>query len=106
MKKARVGFGRTELSLRLSCKEFCALSSGHGPRGLAFQGGGEGLDFHVFYFHFRPLKERPPGTSAANFALYNLGMVPGDKVLKGFAKPWIFKTFWDVKNAEEHENAG
>ena len=46
--KTRVGFGRTELSLRLSCTEFCALSSGHGPRGLGFQGGEEGVDFHVF----------------------------------------------------------
>ena len=30
--KTRVGFGRTELSLMLSYTEFCALSSGHGPR--------------------------------------------------------------------------
>ena len=37
--KTRVGFGRTELSLRLSCTEFCALSSGHGPRGEGFYGG-------------------------------------------------------------------
>ena len=29
--KTRVGFGRPELSLRLCCTEFCALSSGHGP---------------------------------------------------------------------------
>ena len=36
--KTRVGFGRTELSLRLSCTECCALSSGHGPRDLGFQG--------------------------------------------------------------------
>ena len=47
LKTNRVGFGRTELSLRLSCTEFCALSSGHGPRGLGFQDGGEGVDFHV-----------------------------------------------------------
>ena len=46
--KTRVGFGRTELSLRLSCTEFCALSSGHGPRGKGFEGGGESLDFHDF----------------------------------------------------------
>ena len=44
----RVGFGRTELSLRLSCTEFCALSSGHGPRGRGFEGEGETLDFHDF----------------------------------------------------------
>ena len=48
--KTRVGFGRTELSLRLSCTEFCALSSGHGPRGLRFEGGGENLDFHDFFW--------------------------------------------------------
>ena len=46
--KTKVAVGRTELSLRLSCTEFCALSSGHGPRGLGFQGGEEGVDFHVF----------------------------------------------------------
>ena len=46
--KTRVGFGRTELSLRLSCTEFCALSSGHGPRVFGFQGGEEGVNFHVF----------------------------------------------------------
>ena len=43
--KTRVGFGRTELSLRLSCTEFCALSSGHGPRGRGFEGEEETLDF-------------------------------------------------------------
>ena len=41
--------GRTELSLRLSCTEFCALSSGHGPRRRGFEGGGETLDFHDFF---------------------------------------------------------
>ena len=46
--KTRVGFGRTELSLRLSCTEFCALSSGHGPRGEGFYGGSSRVDFHVF----------------------------------------------------------
>ena len=49
LKKTRVGFGRTELSLRLSCTEFCALSSGHGPRGLGFEGGGETLYFHDLF---------------------------------------------------------
>ena len=48
LNKTRVGFGRTELSIRLSCTEFCALSSGHGPRGLGFQGGSSRMDFHVF----------------------------------------------------------
>ena len=47
--KTRVGFGRTELSLMLSCTEFCALSSGHGPRNPWFEGGGETLDFHDFW---------------------------------------------------------
>ena len=46
--KTRVGFGRTELSLRLSCTEFCALSSGHGLRGRGFEGRGETLDVHDF----------------------------------------------------------
>ena len=44
--KTRVGFGRTELSLMLSCTEFCALSSGHGPRGRGFEGFSKSLDFH------------------------------------------------------------
>ena len=44
--KTRVGFGRTELSLRLSCIEFCALSSGQGPRGRGFEGFCKTLDFH------------------------------------------------------------
>ena len=43
-----VGFGPTKLSLRLSCTELCALSSGHGPRGQGFEGGEETLDFHAF----------------------------------------------------------
>ena len=47
--KTRVGFGRTELSLRLSCTEFRALSSGHGPRNPRFEGGGETLDFHDLF---------------------------------------------------------
>ena len=47
--KNRVGFGRTELSLRLSCTEFSALSSGHGPRNLGFQGGSSMWDFYVFF---------------------------------------------------------
>ena len=46
--KTRVGFGRTELSLRLSCTEFCALSSWHGPRGEGFYGGSSGADFCIF----------------------------------------------------------
>ncbi len=40
--KTRLGFGSPELSLRLSCTESCALSSGHGPRGLGFYGGRQG----------------------------------------------------------------
>ena len=46
--KTRVGFGRTELSLMLSYTEFCALSSGHGPRGLGLEGGSLGMHFDVF----------------------------------------------------------
>ena len=48
LKKTRVGFGRTELSLRLSCTEFCALSSRHGPSGQGFEGFCKTLDFHDF----------------------------------------------------------
>ena len=47
--KTRVGFGRTELSLMLSYTEFCALSSGHGPRGRGFEGFCKTLDFHDFF---------------------------------------------------------
>ena len=47
--KTRVGFGRTQLSLRLSCTEFRALSSGHGPRGRGFEGFCKTLDFHDFW---------------------------------------------------------
>ena len=45
----RVGFGRMEASLRLSCTELCALSSGHGPRGRGFEGFSKTLDFHDFW---------------------------------------------------------
>ena len=48
MKKTRVGFGSPELSLRLSCTEFSALQSGHGPRGKGFHGGSPGGDFCIF----------------------------------------------------------
>ena len=46
--KTSVGFGRTEVSARLDYIVFCALSFGHGPRSLGFQGGSSGVDFHVF----------------------------------------------------------
>ena len=57
--KTRVGFGRTELSLRLSCTEFCALSSGHGPRGEGFYGGSSGADFCIFWV-FRKVAAKCP----------------------------------------------
>ena len=47
--KTRVEFGRPELSLMLSYTEFCALSSGHGPRGRGFEGFCKTLDFHDFW---------------------------------------------------------
>ena len=47
--KTRVGFGRTELSLRAIGTTFCALSLGHGSSGLDFQRGSSGVDFHVFW---------------------------------------------------------
>ena len=45
--KNGVGVGRTKLSLRAIGTTVCALSSGHGPRGLGFQGGSSGLDFCI-----------------------------------------------------------
>ena len=47
--RTRVGFARTELSLRLSCTEFCALSSGHGHSGQGLKGFWKTLDFHDFF---------------------------------------------------------
>ena len=46
--KTRVGFRSPELSLRLSCTEFSALQSGHGPREKGFYGGSPGADFCIF----------------------------------------------------------
>ena len=43
-----VTFGRTELSLRLSCTEFCALESREGPEGPRVQGMSEKSCFHDF----------------------------------------------------------
>ncbi len=45
--KKWVGFSRKELSLRDIGTTFSALSSGHGPRGLTFQGGEEGWIMRV-----------------------------------------------------------
>ena len=52
--KTRVGFGRTEVSVRLDCIVFYVLSFGHGPRNSGFQGFCKRLDFHVFFcfLHF------------------------------------------------------
>ena len=54
--KTMVGFGRTELSLSLSCTEFRALSHGHGFRGPCFNGVRKSWVFHdfwpVFFFPF------------------------------------------------------
>ena len=47
--KTGVGFGRTEVSVRLDGIVFCALSFGHGPRRRGFEGGSKGVDFHVFF---------------------------------------------------------
>ena len=55
--KTRVGFGRTELSLRLSCTEFCALSSGHGPRNPLFRRFLKILDSHDFSKSLQTLKK-------------------------------------------------
>ena len=50
--KTMVGFGRTELSLSLSCTEFRALSHGHGFRGPCFQGVRKSWVFHEFWIVF------------------------------------------------------
>ena len=63
--KTRVGFGRTELSLRLSCTEFCALSSGHGPRGEGFYEGSSGADFCIFWV-FRKIAATCPENKQKN----------------------------------------
>ena len=43
---SEVPFGRTELSLRLSCIELCALLRREGPEGPGVQGMPEKFDFH------------------------------------------------------------
>ena len=50
--KTMVGFGRTELSLSLSCTEFRALSHGHGFRGPCFNGVRKSWVFHDFLDSF------------------------------------------------------
>ena len=47
-----VPFGRTELSIRASCRKFRALASREGPVGPGIQGMPEKFDFHVFVFCF------------------------------------------------------
>ena len=38
--------------------------------------------------------------------LLTVNVVPGEGVLNGEGKPWIFMTFLGVKNGKKHENAG
>ena len=48
--KARVGFGRTEVSVSLDCRVvFCVLAFVPGPRNSGFQGFCQRLEFHVFF---------------------------------------------------------
>ena len=47
-----VPFGRTELSIRASCRIFSALSSREGPVGPGIQGIPEKFDFHDFFGPF------------------------------------------------------
>ena len=57
--KTMVGFGRTELSLSLSCTEFRALSHGHGFRGPCFNGVRKTWVFHDFWIVcIGPLREK------------------------------------------------
>ena len=46
-----VPFGRTELSIRASCRKFRALASREGPVGPGTQGMPEKFDFHDFFTH-------------------------------------------------------
>ena len=47
-----VPFGRTELSIRASCRIFSALSSREGPVGPGIQGIPEKFDFHDLFWTF------------------------------------------------------
>ena len=54
-----VPFGRTELSIRASCRKLSALSSREGPVGPGIQGIPEKFDFHDFlliYFYKKNMK--------------------------------------------------
>ena len=46
---------------------------------------------------------RPP---EQNLALYHLGMVPGERDLKGEGKAWIFMTFLVGQKWKKYENPG
>ena len=48
LQKKRVGFGRTEVSVRLDGIDFCAVSSGHGPRGRVLKRFGKPWIFMIF----------------------------------------------------------
>ena len=47
-----VPFGRTELSIRASCRNFSALESREGPVGPGIQGIPEKFDFHDLLWSF------------------------------------------------------
>ena len=49
--KIRVGFGRTEVSVRLDCIVSCAFSYGHGPRNPGVQGFCKRSRFHFLLVH-------------------------------------------------------
>ena len=84
--KTRVGFGRTELSLRLSCTEFRALSSGHGPRNPWFEGGGETLDFHDLFGGVKNGKKHEnAGWTWSDFGLWS-SWPPQNDLLKNLEK--------------------
>ena len=63
-------FGRTELSIRASCRNFSALSSREGPVGLGIQGIPEKFDFHDVFWTFVYM-----------VGFWNLGlrMIPSDR---------------------------
>ena len=80
-------FGRTELSIRASCRKFSALSSREGPVGPGIQGIPEKFDFHDFsgpLFTNKNMK-----MVDEDGWIWNLGlrMIPNDRARLGRG-PW------------------
>ena len=121
--KTRVGFGRTEVSLPVCLQSGLAsiIRAWSQGTGVGFDRGG------ILYFWGALLREskvkigkvflQKQGSAlviqrfryhsfAQCFAFYHMGVVLGDKVLKGLRKPKIYVSLLGVKNAtKKHENA-